>query len=134
MAPFILSIIAWPVVTFLSISLLSKILMPIFTAKADYDVRRADFFQIITLIASQIIVVFVAQWIYGFFNLKATTWLAIPFGLWCFAFGPMSWQIYDYLKWKYEGIPSSDMGRHLGKSWTIGLGIGWVIGTILLFY
>lgn len=132
--PFILSVIAWPIVTFLSISLISKLLMPIFISKAevDYDFRRADIFQAISLIVSQIIVVLVAQGIYSLFQRQATAWLAIPFGLWCFAFGPLSWQINDYLKAKYERETPSSFEKHIGRSWTIGLGIGWVISTILL--
>lgn len=138
--PFILSVIAWPLVTFLSVFILSKLLMPLFNyfsfrkpgieMRVDYSLSNV--FQAIVLVVSQILVVAVAKSIFDGFGRWATAWLAIPFGLWCFAFGPMSWQINHYLKAKYEGVSSSSFEKHLGGSWTIGLGIGWVIGTILL--
>jgi hypothetical protein len=138
--PFILSVIAWPIFTFLSIVLISKFLMPLFNITnkpemgwfPDINYKQADIFQAVTLIVSQVIVVLVAQSIYSLFHHQATPWLAIPFALWCFVFGPFSWQINHYLEMKYEGLSPSSFEKHLGGSWTIGLGIGWAIGTILL--
>ena len=105
--PFILSVIAWPIITYSSIPLLTKLLMPTFVAKAvvgNSGYSKADIFQAISLIVSQIIVVLVAQGIYTLFQRQATAWLAIPFGLWCFFLGPFTWQISHYLKAKYEGV------------------------------
>jgi|GEM_PF-2347965 hypothetical protein len=134
--PFILSVIAWPIVTLLGNLLISKFLMPIFnlthnpTDKVGY--RVADIFQALSLIGSQIIAVLSAKGIYSLFQSQATAWLAIPFGLLCFLFGPMAGPIDDRLQAKYEGKCPGDLERHVGWSWAVGLGIGWVVGSILL--
>lgn len=134
--PFFLSVVAWPIVTFLSNLLITKLIMPLFNLtlnpmeKVNY--RVANIFQALTLIGSQIIAVLSAKGIYSLFQSQATAWLAIPFGLWCFVFGPMAGPIDDHLKAKYEGKTPGDLERHVGWSWAVGLGIGWVIGTILL--
>jgi hypothetical protein len=132
--PFILSVIAWPIVTFLSNVLISKLIMPLFEFKLrdKTDYKRADIFQALTLIISQVIVVFVAKGLYLLFQRQATLWLAIPFGLWCFIFGPVIGPIYDYLKAKYEGATPTILEKHLMWSWSIGLGGGWVISIFLL--
>jgi hypothetical protein len=133
--PFVLSVISWPIVTFLSNFLISKFLMPLFnltlnpTDKVSY--RVADIFQTLSLIGSQIIAVLSAKDIYSLFQSQATGWLAIPFGLWCFVFG-MFVPIADNLQFKYERTTAGDLEKHVGQSWAVGLGIGWVIGTIIL--
>jgi tetratricopeptide (TPR) repeat protein len=131
--PFILSVIAWPIVTFLSIFLVSKLLMPFFMRRITIGYKRADIFQALTLMGSQVIVVLVAKGIYNLFQHQATPWLAVPFGLWCFAFGPMAGPIDDHLKAKYEGKTTGSLVKHIGWSWAVGLGVGWIISTILLF-
>ena len=100
------------------------------TDKVGY--RVADIFQALSLIGSQIIAVLSAKGIYSLFQSQATAWLAIPFGLLCFLFGPMAGPIDDRLQAKYEGKCPGDLERHVGWSWAVGLGIGWVVGSILL--
>ena len=128
--PFILSVIAWPIVTLLAIPLFFKLTLPLFEfklkIKEQINYKRANFYHVLGLIVAQIIVVFVVKRIYMIFQSQATPWLAIPFGLWCFIFGPMTWQIRDYFREKYEGATPSIMEKNLGWSWTIGLGCGWL--------
>lgn len=137
MLPFIIAILLWPIVTFGSIRLFSILLMPVFNriySKFDtkYSLISADLFQAISLILSQIILIFIVKFIYNQFQTNITGLLAIPFGLFYLIFGPR-WLLDFYLQQKNEPWKDITIGeRHLAWSWIVGLGFGWIISTIML--
>jgi hypothetical protein len=92
----------------------------------------ADLFQAIGLILSQIILIIIVKLIYNYFRTSVTLWLTIPFGVWCIIFGPR-WFLDFYLQQRHEPWKEiTTIEKHLALSWTFGLGIGWIISTIIL--
>jgi hypothetical protein len=142
MLPFIITIILWPLVTFSSIRLFSFFFLPIYTiisgkSNTKTSLLSADLFQAVGLIVSQIILIGIVKYIYNYYQTDVTVWLALPFGVWCLIFGPRL-ILYYYLKERYL-YESTDIWeeisrtkKHLAWTSTAGLGIGWIISTILL--
>ena len=139
MLPFIIAIMLWPIVTFGSIRLFAFCFLPIYylisvKSNTKASLISADLFQALGLILSQIILIIIVKLFYNYFQTSVTVWLTIPFGVWCLIFGPRLILDY-YLKQKYLYEPWKEISltkKHLAWTSTAGLGIGWVILTILL--
>jgi len=118
-------ILLWPVATFACVLVFQLILMPVFwivcpvSKDGKSGLLLADLFQVLVLIASQIVVVWGGILVFRLFGQEPTPWLAAPYLAWCAIFA-------------LSGSPGGRTGRHIGLSWTVGLFSGLVIAVIWL--
>lgn len=139
MLPFIIAIILWPIVTFGSIRLYAFFFMPIyqlisFKSNSKVSLISADLFQVLGLILSQIILIIIVKLMYNYFQTSITVSLTIPFGVWCLIFSLRSLLDY-YFKQRYLFEPWEEISlnkKHAAWSSAAGLGIGWIISTIMI--
>lgn len=146
--PFLIAIIAWPIIITLFVIIQGKLLMPLFSSimhgfgfigkKSGYYI--ADIFNVQMYALSQIAVIIAAEEIFKLFHRQVSLWLLVPFGIMSLLFIPWSEipitlknaerKMKDLVIEESLGMRIGSIQKHLDWSRVAGLGIGWLFGAL----